>query len=251
MDVAGFRRRYAASIPIAAMLVVAVGLTFGCSLMGPTTATSFLNKIEQSPDPNERFLAYEKLASERIYDDPEQKTRAVKVLIVALQSNKEPAATRAVICRTLGTLGDSAGREPMLALITDSDVLIRTEACRSLGRLGRPEDATVLMRMMTLDNNPDCKVAAIDALGTLKAVDPRTKGFLVQTMEDSDDPAIRLACLQAMRKLTGKDLGVKPEAWRADLANPGLPPLPQPAAGSARRPTLDTSTLPVSTPARR
>ena len=195
-------------------LTIASACLVGCSLMGPTTATSFLNQIEKSRDPNERFKAYQSLASPRCYDNDEQKARAVKALIKGLEPGKEPLATRAVICRTLGVLGDPAARDPIIVLVRDPDPLIRVEACRSLGKIGRPEDATVLMRAMTLDTNPDCQVAAIEALGTLKTSDPRTPGYLVQAMEN-DDPAIRLAAYEALRKITGKDLGVKVDPWRA------------------------------------
>jgi HEAT repeat protein len=102
-------------------------------------------------------------------------------------------------------------------MIRDNDLLIRTEAVRCLGRVGRPEDATVLMQIMTLDNNPDCQIAAIEALGTLKLVDPRTPGYLVKAMEN-DDPAIRLASYQSLKKITGKDLGVEVKVWREFLA---------------------------------
>jgi HEAT repeat protein len=243
MDVAGFRPRRAASIATFALLT----LSIGCSLLGPTTATSFLKRIESSPDPNERYKAYEKLASERCYDNNEQREHAVKVLLAGLEPNKEPIATRAVICRTLGILGDPAGRVPMIRLVRDSEVLIRTEACRSLGKLGRPEDSTILMQMMKLDDNPDCKIAAIEALGALKSVDPRTPEYLVLEMERSDDPAIRLACLQSLRKITGKDLGVKADAWRDGLAKGGSDRGRTQAPVMAKGATLDPAATPAST----
>src|SRR4051812_10750294 len=80
----------------------------GCSMIGPTTATSFLQRIETSKDPNERYKAYQSLASPRCYDDEGQKAKAVKVLVKRLEAGREPLATRAVICRTLGALGDPA-----------------------------------------------------------------------------------------------------------------------------------------------
>ena len=243
MDVESHHPRRVGSLATCAVLAV----TVGCTILGPTTATSFLNKIETSPDPNERYKSYEKLANERCYDTNEQRARAVKVLLVGLDSNKEPVATRAVICRTLGMLGDPAGREAMVRLVRDPDVLIRAEACRSLGKLGKPEDSTVLMQMMKLDDNPDCKIAAIDALGTLKAVDPRTSPFLVEEMDRSDDPAVRLACVQALRKITGKDLGVKADAWRESLAKGTAPARSPQAPTVAKAATVDRATTPAST----
>ena len=248
MDVAGFRPRCATPISFGLMIIAALT---GCTLLGPTTATSFLNQIEHSQDPNERFKAYEKLASDRCYDTKEQRTRAVQVLIAGLEGTKEPkepVATRAVICRTLGILGDPAGRESMIRLVRDPDVLVRTEACRSLGKLGKPEDATILMQIMTLDSDADCQIAAIEALGALKSVDPRTPSYLVQAMDENENPAIRLAAVQTLRKLTGKNLGVKAEAWREYLATKDDPKgIPKPAKSVVKTPTLDKAARPAST----
>ena len=51
--------------------------------------------------------------------------------------------------------------------------LVRAEACRALGKVGRPEDATILARVMTVDTLGDCRVAAIEGLGELKSHDQR------------------------------------------------------------------------------
>ena len=91
--------------------------------------------------------------------------------------------------------------------------MVREEACRALGRVGRPEDATVLARIMTADTSGDCRVAAIEALGALKAPDPRIEALLVEGMEHRD-PGIRLASVQALQAITGQDLGVDAGPWR-------------------------------------
>jgi HEAT repeat protein len=238
MDVAGFRpRRFA----VIAMCLVMLTGSVGCSMIGPTTANSFITQIETSRDPNVRFTAYEKLGADSVYDTPEQRAKAVKVLLAALAPNKEPTATRAVVCRTLGSLGDPAGREPMIRLVTDNDTLVRTEAIRALGKLGRPEDATILMQRMTLDPSNDCRVAAIEALGSMKAADPRTPGYLVDAMEN-DDPGIRLAAYQSLKQITKHDAGVKTEAWRTYLASKDLPDLPT----TAKAKTVDRAAKPAS-----
>jgi hypothetical protein len=67
-----------------------------------------------------------------------------------------------------------------------------------------------------VDNLEDCRIAAIEGIGALKAKDPRIYQVLLDGM-DHDDPAIRLACYRALRDITGKDLGNKPAAWKNDL----------------------------------
>jgi len=238
MDVARHRPVTRANAPVGLILVAATTWAAGCSIIGPTTATSFLNQIEQSPDPNVRYKAYQALASPRAYDDASQKDRAVRVILERLESGREPMATRAVICRTLGQVGDPAAREAMIRLVRDPSAEIRAEALAALGKIGRPEDATVLMQAMKLDADPNCQVAAIESLGLLKSADPRTAGYLVQSMEN-DDPAIRLAAVRSLRKITGKDLGVKAEAWRGYVSSRANAP-------EAPLPLVDRATAPAS-----
>lgn len=224
-------------LAMAATLLVAVGLA-GCSGFTGTTAASFLRRVREDPDPNIRYLAYHKLASPLCYDSEEQKKEAVATLINKLEKGKEPVATRAVICRTLGELRDPGAREALIKAVSDNEGLVRSQACRSLGQVGRSEDATILSRVMTVDTLEDCRIAAIEGLGELKANDPRITEVLVSAMEHAD-PAIRLASLNALRKITGKDLGVDPGPWRKEL-------LPQQAAApTTPAETAATNTLPT------
>lgn len=190
-----------------------------------TTAASFLRTIEQSNDPNARYAAYDKLSSPRCFDNDEQKARAAQVLAEKLQKGKEPVATRAVICRTLGMLRRPEAREVILTATDDAneDPLVRAEACRALGRVGRVEDATILTRIMTAATTEECQIAAIESLGDLKSPERRINEYLVLNMEN-DKPAIRVACLKALRSITGKDLGVEATDWKQYVES--LPPDP-------------------------
>jgi hypothetical protein len=212
----------------------------GCSQFIGTTAGSFLKRVRQDPDPNIRYLAYAKLAQPSCYEDDQQKAEAVKTLIEKLEKGNEPVASRAVIIHTLGVLGDHTAREAIVKAVSDPEGVIRAQACRALGRVGQPEDATILTRVMTVDTLEDCRIAAIEALGVLKPKDPRITRVLVAGMEH-DDPATRLASLNALKRITGRDLGVEAAAWQKILD-------PQPAPESAIASGTSTpSGLPVST----
>ncbi len=199
-------------------LVVSVAAASGCAGSGGfqfrgTTALSFLRQVRESDDPNVRYAAYDRLGSPNVYDNDEQKAETAKLLIANMRSGKEPVATRAVICRTLGMLRRPEARKAILEATEDDDPLVRAEACRAVGRVGQTEDATILARVMAVDTSGECRIAAIESLGELKAKDRRINEFLVAGMEH-DDPAIRVACLHALRSITGKDLGVEAEAWK-------------------------------------
>jgi hypothetical protein len=198
--------------------MIAFGLaSAGCSSFLGTTAGSFMRHIRTSEDPNLRYSAYGKLADPGCYTSEEQKDEAVKLLAAALEPGREPTATRVMICRTLGELGRPEAREALIKATDDPDALIRSEACRALGKVGTQADVAVLSRVMTLDRQSDCRIAAIDGLGELNTSDLRTQSLLVENM-DHLDPAVRLASLRALRKLTGKDLGIETGAWRAYVA---------------------------------
>ena len=100
--------------------------------------------------------------------------------------------------------------------MSSPDAVIKIEACRALGKVGRSEDATVLAGVMTLDNLEDARIAAIEGLAELKTSDARIYRMLVDAMEH-EDPAIRLASLNALRKLTSTDQGTEVAAWRTYL----------------------------------
>ena len=83
-----------------------------------------------------------------------------------------------------------------------------------------------------LDVTAECRVAAIESLGELKAKDRRINEFLVTGMEH-EEPAIRVASMNALKSITGKDLGVDPLAWKKYVES--LPD-DKPAAGAASTP---------------
>lgn len=225
------RTRARAAIVLA---ILATALPSACSTpyIG-TTAASYLRRVREERDPNIRHIAYAKLGAPGCYDGEEQKAEAVRVLVANLESEREPTASRALICRSLGELRRPEARPALVKAISDPDSVVRAEACRALGKVGQSEDATALVRVMHVDTQEDCRIAAIEGLGELKSSDPRINSMLVQGMEH-DDPAIRLASLRALRKITGKDLGIEPAPWREFIlakspASSGLAASPTPS----------------------
>jgi len=188
----------------------------GCSTYVGTTSASFLRQVRTNPDPNIRYVAYAKLGVPSIYDDEKHVSEAIETLTAKYAEGREPVAIRAIIVRSLGNLGDGRARPVAIKAANDSEAIIRLEGCRALGKVGKPEDATILARIMTVDTLEDCRIAAIEGLGSLKVQDPRIIQVLLDGMEH-DDPAIRLECVSSLRKITRKDFGTEPAAWRREL----------------------------------
>jgi len=244
----------------ARLTVVLAALAAGCTTYVGTTARSFLGHVRNNPDPNIRYIAYSKLGSNDLYDNPEQKGEAVETLIEKYEKGKEPVATRAVICRTLGDLGDPGARRVLLKAVHHQEAVIKIEACRALGKVGRSEDATVLAQIMTLDHLEDARIAAIEGLADLKSRDPRIYKVLLDAIEH-EDPAIRLASVVALRKLTGEDAGTDAAAWRkavepiiaqataeaeSEKATTPAPGGPAPTATAGASPPTDPATTRAS-----
>lgn len=196
-----------------------------------TTAASFMNHARDSADPNVRHQAYAKLAQPNCYDHEGQRAEAATFLASRLDEKLEPTVTRAVICRTLGEIGRPEGRESLRRACDDPEPVVRAAACRALGRLQNPEDASVLARIMAADFDGDCRIAAIEGLGTMKPDDPRVYITLVDGMENKD-PAIRLASYEALQRISGRDLGPDPAPWKESIQSKS-PAAAAPPANSA------------------
>ncbi len=128
------------------LVIVLAACAAGCTTYVGTTARSFLMHVKSNPDPNIRYVAYSKLGSKDLYDNPEQKSEAVATLIDKYQNGKEPVAIRAVICRTLGELGDPSARGVLLQAVHHQEAVIKIEACRALGKVGRPPGAVQVVQ---------------------------------------------------------------------------------------------------------
>lgn len=227
------------SIMVIGIALLALASAQGCTPYLGTTSTSFLRHARTNPDPNLRYLAYAKLGSPDLYDDDREKAIAVDFLMKRYQEGREPIAIRAMIIRSLGNLRDSRARELVLKAAGESEAILRIEGCRALGKVGRPEDATTLVRVMSTDTLEDCRIAAIESLGILKPKEPRILMMLVNGMEH-EDPAIRLESLTSLRAITGADHGVLAADWRRALGLPkGDEPVvakPPPPAAPAVKP---------------
>jgi hypothetical protein len=207
--------------PSLRMVIFVAGLFLAqsgaCTPYIGTTYKSFLRQARENPDPNIRYIAYARLGTPSLYEDKVQKDEAVKIMVAKLDESREPVAIRAAIIRSLGNLGDRRARGAILRGVKDTDnAVIRVEACRALGKVGLPEDATTLARIMMVDKLEDCRIAAIEAIGSLKSQEPRIYQILLDGM-DHEDPAIRYQCLQSLRILTEKDFGIDPEIWKREL----------------------------------
>jgi HEAT repeat protein len=228
--------------------VVLLAACVGCSTYIGTTPKSFIRHVRSNPDPNIRYLAYAKLGSPDLYDSPTDKAEAVETLVAKLEEGREPVGIRAVIIRALGELGDRRARNAIAKVAGDpnAEPMLKVEAYRALGKVGTPEDAATLARVMNTAPLEDCRIAAIEGIAALKASDPRIFHVLIEGMEH-EDPAIRLQSYRALKQITGKDLGSRPEPWRREL----LPALAKSDKPASDKPVPGTEVATPASPVRR
>jgi len=213
----GEHKRIRAISVIGHCLALVLTCTWGCAGSLGTTARSMLTNVRDNKDPNARYQAYVKLGKARTYDSTEQMVESVAELSKRLMEGKEPPISRAVICRSLGELKRPEARDALLKAMDDEDDEVRAEAARALGKVGKPEDAVLLSRMMAIDTTHNGRVAAAEGLANLKPTDPRIMISLSENL-NNDDPAMRLAAYRALKQITGADPGTSAEVWHEYLA---------------------------------
>ncbi|MCY2934645.1 MAG: HEAT repeat domain-containing protein [Planctomycetota bacterium] len=205
------------TIRYGSMIAICMAIATGCAGSMGTTARSMLTSVRDSKDPNARYQAYVKLGKPRTYDNTEQMVESIAELSKRLADGKEPAISRAVICRSLGELNRPEARTALLKALDDEDDEVRAEAARAIGKVGQPEDAVLLARMMTIDTTYNGRLAAAEGLSNLKPKDPRIMISLAENL-NHDDPAIRLASYRALKQITGADPGSDTDSWHDYLA---------------------------------
>jgi hypothetical protein len=125
----------------------------------------------------------------------------------------------------------------VLAGLEDQDADVRRTCCRLVARRGADAQAVAaLSRVVAMDADQDVRMAACDALGGIKG-DGAVQA-LAAALNDRD-PAMQLAGMEAMKEVSGQDLGNDVQAWRqyaASLPGGGQ----QPAANLAEQPSQQT-----------
>ena len=128
--------------------------------------------VRNDPDPNVRYLAYSKLGSTDAYDTEEQKSGGGRHPHREVRAGQRAGGQPGDDLPDAGRAPRPQGARPARQGGEQSEAVIKIEACRALGKVGRPEDATVLAQMMTLDNLEDARIAAIEGLAELKTQGP-------------------------------------------------------------------------------
>lgn len=167
--------------------------------------------------PKKRLEKLEQVAkSSSGLDDAQRETKARE--LAATLAGEPDALLRQRTLEAIATLNTTLSGRALLAGLSDEDAHVRRRCCQLLGRIPAEGQAAPLLQLAESDPSFDVRVAAVEALGASGA-DP---AMLLAALEDPN-PAMQLAGVEAMKRVTGRDLGGDVAAYRAIAQGEPLP----------------------------
>ncbi len=175
--------------------------------------------------PAKRIAAIEEIGGRATGQDTPDQQQAVNELARQIQTERDPLVREAIV-KAAGGFNTPLSEQMLTAGLKDSDNGVRRRACESLGQRAKPALVPVLEGVARSDGDFDVRVAAVKALGGIKT--PESAKALLVALEDRD-PAMQFVGVEAMRNVTGRDLGGDVRAYVA-MARDGTPPKQEPTS---------------------
>jgi HEAT repeat protein len=148
-------------------------------------------------------------ARARDTDEVEQ-TKSIDELVAQIRTERDPLVRRA-IQEAVSEHSTALARDVLIAGLKDDDTDVRLTCCQKLGQRGEPEAVAPLKDLLESDTNLDVRLAATDALGKINT--PESIAALSLAVKDRD-PALQYAGVEALKNLSGQDLGNDVKAWQ-------------------------------------
>lgn len=177
--------------------------------------------------PKMRISAIQEIGARAADADAEEQQSLTEQLATQIQTEPDPVVRRA-IQESISQLPTELAQNVLIAGLQDDDLDVRLTCCQALGQKSDPSVISALRVALETDSELDVQLAAIDALGRIKS--PQSVAALANAVNDRD-PALQYAGVQALKSVSGKDLGNDVTAWREYAASE------QPEISLAERPT--------------
>lgn len=207
--------------------VLGILLLGGCA-SGPLEDLAWMNPIhrqEWAKDDNDannyhnRIKEYRTIASTIHQFSPASQDELCQDLSLELEHESDPLY-RIEIVRALGQSSSPAAEGGLRNAIKDPNTEVRLAACDAWKKRGGESAPKVLSEALVGDTDRNVRIRAAKSLGDLK--DPSTMRSLGLAIEE-DDPAMQFACVESLKKISGKDYGNNLSAWQ-EFAEGGNPP---------------------------
>ncbi len=177
--------------------------------------------------PKMRISAIQEIGARAADADADEQQTLTEQLATQIQTEPDPLVRRA-IQEAIAELPTPLAQDVLIAGLQDDDLDVRVTCCHALGQRSDPSVISALRVALETDEQLDVQLAAIDALGQIKS--PQSVSALATAVNDRD-PALQYAGVQALKSVSGKDLGNDVAAWRQYAASE------QPEISLAERPT--------------
>jgi HEAT repeat protein len=142
-------------------------------------------------------------------DSPDQR-EITDQLARQIQVEPDPLVRQAIVT-SIGEYRTPMSQQVLEAGLSDENAAVRVACCRALGKRGEAASVGSLANALRADKDVDVRMAAVDALGKIKA--PEAMRALAPSLEDRD-PAMQYAGVQSLKAITGKDFGPNVQAWK-------------------------------------
>ena len=199
------------------------------ALRSPEAVRSLLSRLEKSGDEAVRVC----LGALARLDDEDLALLALPFLPVILDLAREaPTEIRERALLLLGRLPDTRALPAIVEGAVSREITLRLAAAEALGGHAERDAARRILEDLAVDPQPRVRETAFASLGRdgAEAVPFLIRRMPLETLRN------RAAVADALQRLTGRDLGRSPEAWRewfeATHANGGG--LPRPPRGTER-----------------
>lgn len=142
--------------------------------------------------------------------DSTEQTRSVEELVAQIRTERDPLVRRA-IQESMAEYQTPLARDVLIAGLKDDDLDVQLTCCRKLGTRAEPDTVAALRGVLETAEELDLKLAATDALGKINT--PESIEALSLAVKDRD-PALQYAGVEALKSLSGQDLGNDVKAWQ-------------------------------------
>jgi hypothetical protein len=127
--------------------------------------------------------------------------------------------------------------DALRAAAKDRNLEIRVAAVKSLAHMPENQAIPILQDAIGSDTNGDVRLAATQSLGAFSS--SQTLNALAMAIDDKD-PALQVAAIESLEKVTGQRFGTDALAWKSYLGNQQLGANSQPVVAEQVDP-LDNS----------
>lgn len=207
-------------------LLLMTAVTSGCALpFQERERTSIIT-------PAMRIAAIREAGARARDTDETEQTKSVDELVAQIRTEPDPLVRRA-IQEAVSEHSTPLARDVLIAGLKDEDMDVRFTCCQKLGLRGESEAVAPLKELLEGDENLDVRLAATDALGKINT--PESVAALSIAVKDRD-PALQYAGVEALKNLSGQDLGNDVKAWQ-QFTEQGVtaPPAEESVADKMRR----------------